>query len=260
MKKSYFQSEDKMLIFPSRGKSYNIQYTIQVVNEGKGKSSGINTRVIKQLCDLIKGNYNFDGFIVLHKASFIEFTSSALTFALENNRKPVIFIKFKDQDQWLNSQNSIQLKHAIKIASSFKIPEVCILEDIFLYRAVRVSRDINCRLKSPNYPPLGEIVDGAFIADWDKIRDLPSSKQLRTQCHFSPDIGHLILTPFLSTKELDAVFKNKSAKSIVVESYGLGNFPSNRAHMLEKIKNFQKSGGLIYTITQCFIGRVEAVY
>ena len=49
-------------------------------------------------------------------------------------------------------------------------------------------------------------------------------------------------------------------EGIVLQSYGAGNIPSNRADIVYAIKQASESGIIIINITQCSHGSVDALY
>src|SRR5690606_16742402 len=55
-------------------------------------SSNMNPNYWIQIADIIESHYDaFDGFVILHGSDTMSYTSSALSFMLENLAKPVIF-------------------------------------------------------------------------------------------------------------------------------------------------------------------------
>ena len=55
-------------------------------------SSNMNTKFYKDIAEIIESNYKkFDGFVVLTGSDTMSYTSSAISFMLENLTKPIIF-------------------------------------------------------------------------------------------------------------------------------------------------------------------------
>ena len=55
-------------------------------------SSNMNTQYYRDIVDIIQNNYNdFDGFVILTGSDTMSYTSSAISFMIENLQKPIIF-------------------------------------------------------------------------------------------------------------------------------------------------------------------------
>ena len=49
-------------------------------------------------------------------------------------------------------------------------------------------------------------------------------------------------------------------EGIVLETYGSGNFISNRKDLIVEIKNAVKRGLIVVNCTQCYTGKVQSYY
>ncbi|ELU44972.1 L-asparaginase [Rhizoctonia solani AG-1 IA] len=110
----------------------------------------------------IELNYStYDGFIVLHGTDTMCYTSSALSFLLEDLGKTV-----------LRNDGIENLLGALSIAGQYVIPEVCLYFNHTLFRGNRVSKvssfDLNA-FASPNFPPLVNGMDEVSSPSESKI-------------------------------------------------------------------------------------------
>jgi L-asparaginase len=109
-------------------------------------SSNIDPGVWIKIAEIIEENYNgFDGFVVLHGTDTMAYTASALSFMLENLRKPVILTGSQLPIGLLRTDGKENLITAIEMAASKEkgfptVPEVCIYFDNKLTRGNRTTK------------------------------------------------------------------------------------------------------------------------
>ena len=112
------------------------------------------------IADDIAEHYDqFDGFIILHGTDTMAYTSSALSFMLENLDKPVIVTGSQIPLAELRSDGQTNLLNALYIAANYPIPEVTLFFNNKLYRGNRVRKvdaDGFDAFDSPNFPALLE--------------------------------------------------------------------------------------------------------
>ena len=123
-------------------------------------SSDVRPEVWVELAELIKENYSrYDGFVVLHGTDTMAFTSSMLSFMLENLEKPVILTGSQLPIGVLRTDGRENLISSIEIAAAERpdgrpyVPEVCVFFDNELYRGNRTykySAEYFNAFKSPN--------------------------------------------------------------------------------------------------------------
>ena len=109
---------------------------------------------------LIAENYHrYDGFVILHGTDTMAYTSSALSFMLRNNRKPVILTGSQIPLCELRNDARDNLITALMVAADDRIHEVCLYFGGKLLRgnrAVKYSADDLIAFESPNFPCLAE--------------------------------------------------------------------------------------------------------
>jgi L-asparaginase len=80
-------------------------------------SSDVNPAHWTQIVEAIEENYDeYDGFVVLHGTNTMGYTTAALSFALENINKPVIFTGAQVPLGYLGSDATTNLVNAIRLA------------------------------------------------------------------------------------------------------------------------------------------------
>jgi lysophospholipase len=122
----------------------------------------------------IELNYSFDAFVVLHGTDTMSYTSSALSFLLEDLGKTVIITGAQIPLSQLRNDATDNLMGALTIAGHFILPgnnmclavftvsinfgiECCLYFNHTLFRGNRVSKTSSYDLsafESPNFPPL----------------------------------------------------------------------------------------------------------
>lgn len=210
---------------------------------------------------LIQNNYkNFDGFVIIKSAPFIEVTMCDLAFSLEKNSKSIIFISFNHDPAHLISEIENELLQAIDISCSFNIHEVSYLKNGDLFRSVRLRRDIKGVLFSPNYAPLGSSSDLIFKPSYKQIRQNKTpSDDFEFFGDFNRNILHFMIYPNLSPELFDILVQT-DAKIVVIESYGIGNIPKTYKPFTDFVNNLIKRGVLIFSFSQCDKGHVQQSY
>jgi len=225
-------------------------------------SSNMNPDCWVKLAEIIETNYDqYDGFVILHGSDTMSYSSSALSFMLENLSKPVIFTGSQLPIGDLRTDAKENLITSIQIASLQKngravIREVCLYFEYKLYRANRTTK-INAEhfeaFTSLNYPTLAE--SGVHLRVHEEYLLKPSRKQLKVHKNLDPNIALIKLFPGVTENTLNCILINPTVKAIVLETYGAGNAPTSK--WLEKaLKNAIDSGKIIVNVTQCSGGSV----
>ncbi|WP_069131692.1 asparaginase [Rhodohalobacter halophilus] len=186
-------------------------------------SSDVNHTHWKLLAETIQKNYqNFDGFVVLHGTDTMAYTTSALSFALQNLGKPVIFTGSQVPMSNLRSDARRNLVNAVEL-STFPIPEVAICFNDHLFRGNRSTKmsigDFDA-FASPNFEPLAEV--GLEIKLSQHI--LKKENNLICSPIFRDDLFVLKLHPNLKPSFLDCLDLDH-IKVLVLEAFGSGNMP-----------------------------------
>ena len=124
-------------------------------------SSSIDSAGWDQIARVVDRNYQlYDGFVVLHGTDSLAYTSSALSFMLQNLGKPVVLTGSQAPMMMLQSDAQDNLLGALVVAGHFMIPEVCLFFNFKLFRgnrATKVAADDFNAFASPNMSPLATV-------------------------------------------------------------------------------------------------------
>jgi L-asparaginase len=227
-------------------------------------SSNIDPVVWTKMADIIEEGYDhFDGFVILHGTDTMAYSASALSFMLENLKKPVIFTGSQLPIGLPRTDGRENLITAIEIAAARgnntpAVPEVCVYFDNKLTRGNRttkMSAEHFDAFSSPNYPPLAEV--GLHLKYFTNlIRYIPDDLKLSVHKSFDNNVAILKLFPGINRKLVQAIINTEGLRGLIVETFGSGNAPTYK-WFLDDLRNFIDREGIILNVTQCHGGSVE---
>ncbi|WP_289031021.1 asparaginase [uncultured Paraglaciecola sp.] len=222
-------------------------------------SSDMSPNDWQQIADDILQNYDkYDGFIILHGTDTMAYTSSALSFMLENLGKPVIVTGSQIPLAQLRSDGQVNLLNALYIAANYPISEVTLFFNNQLFRGNRsrkVDSDGFNAFDSPNLPALLEAgIDIEVKIDKKKL-GIDSNKHLKVSNIKSQPIGIVTLYPGISADVLKNTLQ-QPVKALILLSFGVGNAPQNSA-LLKQLKWANDQEIIVLNCTQCVKGKVN---
>jgi len=227
-------------------------------------SSNMSIKYWVDIVTIIEDNYqDFDGFVILHGSDTMSYTSSALSFMLENLDKPVIFtgsqlpIGDLRTDAKENLITSIQIA-ALQEKGQPKVAEVCLYFEYKLYRANRTTK-INAEhfeaFASLNYPALVE--SGVHLRVNDQALLVPNRrKKLRVHKNLDSNVLLVKMFPGMDEATVNHLFSYPEMKGMVLETYGSGNV-TNETWFLNSLKKIINRGVPVVNVTQCAGGSVD---
>ncbi|KAJ7444865.1 L-asparaginase [Mycena latifolia] len=223
-------------------------------------SSNIETEDWIRLASEIELNYSFDAFVILHGTDTMSYTSSALSFLLEDLGKTVILTGAQIPLSQLRNDAVDNLMGALSIAGNYIIPECCLYFNHTLFRGNRVSKISSYDLgafQSPNFPPLVNVgID--IVVNWNDVIRQTSLRRFRAHKEMSPHVATLRLFPGIATATIRA-FLSPPIRGVVLESFGSGNAPQ-RPDLILAFKEACDRGIVIVAISQCIKGSVSDAY
>ena len=207
---------------------------------------------------------DYDGFVVLHGTDTMAYTASALSFMLENLRKPVVItgsqlpIGEVRTDGEENLITSLQVAAACDENGEPMLEEVSILFENYLWRgnrATKYSADNFNAFKSNNFPRLAKI--GMGITFRPEILWRPKDKEpLKLHYGLDTNVMYVNLFPGITNTMLRHAFNTPGLKGVVLKTYGAGNAP-NDAEFLSTVREAVEKGLVIVNVSQCDNGMVE---
>ncbi|KAJ3736047.1 L-asparaginase [Lentinula guzmanii] len=208
----------------------------------------------------IELNYSFDAFVILHGTDTMSYSSSALSFLLEDLGKTVILTGAQIPLSQLRNDATDNLMGALTIAGHYIIPEVCLYFNHMLFRGNRVSKmssyDLNA-FDSPNFPALVKVgID--ITVNWNNVIRQTSLRRFRAHKEMNSHVATLRLFPGITAETVSAFF-NPSTKGVILETFGAGNAPQ-RSDLMNTLREACERGVVVVAISQCSKGSVSDAY
>lgn len=227
-------------------------------------SSAINPMHWKDIAAVIECYYNqYDGFVVLHGTDTMAYTASALSYMLENLRKPVVITGSQLPIGEVRTDGEENLITSLQIAASRRangepmLQEVAILFENYLWRgnrSTKYSADNFNAFKSSNFPRLAKIGMGITFRE-DILWRPRSSEPLNVHYGIDPNVIYLQLFPGITAKAVRHVLSTPDLKGVVLKTYGAGNAP-NDPEFLDVVRKGVEDGIVIVNVSQCDNGTV----
>jgi L-asparaginase len=227
-------------------------------------SSEMNPTYWAEIAQNVYDNYdNYDGFVILHGSDTMAYTSSALSFMLQNLSKPVILTGSQLPIGTIRTDGKENLITAIEIAASKDSNGESLIKEVAVYFEDSLLRGNRCSkvsathfeaFSSPNYPVLASA--GVEIKYNTERNFKPTSRELSLFTAFDNHVALLKIFPGFNAKVYRNLFDINHVKGIIMETFGAGNAPSND-EFRQLIVNYIENGGIILNITQCNSGSVQ---
>lgn len=219
-------------------------------------SSNMNVHDWNLIANAIERNYDaYSGFVILHGTDTMAYTASALSFMLENLRKPVILTGSQIPLCEIRNDARDNLVTSIVIAAEGVVNEVCIYFGGNLIRgnrATKYSADGLIAFVSPNCPIMAEA--GINIHYNYLSSSLSVPEKLQVQYLDDIPIGVIKVYPGIDFSYYTEIL-NKRFKGVVIETFGAGNIPGGASNILSAISG--DNNNTIYVIcSQCPAGSV----
>ncbi len=221
-------------------------------------SSNMTPATWFQIANDIYSRYQqYDGFVVIHGTDTMAHTASALPFMLQGLGKPVILTGSQIPLVEVRNDARENLITTILLAVEYYIPEVTLFFGNRLLRGCRttkVSATSFGAFDSPNFPPLGTVGTNINVFS-HRIRTV-SAPSLELSKIESQAIATFRLFPGVNHEVLENVLRQPLV-ALVLETYGVGNGPSEDRDLLRVLSEAVERGTLIVSCTQNQHGRVS---
>ncbi len=165
----------------------------------------------------------YDGFVVAQGTDTMAYSASALSFALGNLGKPVVFTGSLIPLSQAGSDARNNLVYACMTAT-LDIAEVCIVLSHTILRGNRAKKhheSFAAAFHSPNYPVLGELGRPISLHDW---RNKRHTNPIILHKEFNNNIAVIRLFPGMKTSVITPVL-DAQVQAVVIEGFGPGNVP-----------------------------------
>lgn len=228
-------------------------------------SSAMNPSHWDDMARVIAENYDkYDGFVVLHGTDTMAYTASALSYMLENLRKPVVITGSQLPIGEVRTDGEENLITALQVAAardddgSPMLQEVAILFENYLWRgnrSTKYSADNFNAFHSSNFPRLAKIGLGiTFRRDvlWRPHGEAP----LKVHYGMDTNVSYMSLFPGITEKMVRYMLAAPGLKGVVMKTFGAGNAPTDR-WFIDAVRDAVERGLVIVNVTQCGNGMVD---
>ncbi|MEZ9522937.1 asparaginase [Enterovibrio norvegicus] len=211
----------------------------------------------QRIADDIRDNYDkYDGFVILHGTDTMAYTSSALSFMLENLDKPVIVTGSQIPLAELRSDGQANLLNSLHIAANYPINEVTLFFNNQLLRGNRSTKshaDGFNAFTSPNLPSLLEA--GINIQLHGAEIDKKPEGAFKVHTITEQPVAIIMMYPGISPDVISNALK-QPVNAMILLTFGVGNAPQN-AELLGLLKEATQRGVIVLNLTQCLAGKVN---
>ena len=197
--------------------------------------------------DAIERAYDdYDGFVITHGTDTMAYTAAALSYLIQNSRKPIVLTGAQKPIDMEISDSKNNLLAAFLYAACDAASGVSIVFDgrvILGTRARKVRTKSFDAFTSINYPQLATIRDGRLLV---YLRP-PHANAPRFSRQLSERIALLKLIPGTDAELVSYLLKNNDA--VIIESFGVGGLPRQTDPRYAKILQDAAAEGKIIVIT-----------
>ena len=227
-------------------------------------SSAMTPQDWVSIAKVIEKNYeDFDGFVVLHGTDTMAYTASALSYMLQNLRKPVVITGSQLPIGEVRTDGEENLITALQVAAARDsdgtpmVQEVAILFEDYLWRgnrATKHSSDNFNAFKSSNYPRLARVGLGITYRKEVMLR-CKNEEPFKVVYNLDNNVMYLNLFPGIGEKCLKHILATPGLKGVVMKTFGAGNGPTSE-WFLHTIRDAVERGIVIVNVSQCENGMV----
>lgn len=187
-----------------------------------------------KIAEVIKNNENYDGYVITHGTDTMAYTSSALSYLIQNFDKPIVLTGAQKPITDTITDGIKNLVDAIRFASTDDVRGVYIVFDgkaIIGTRAKKLRSKSYSAFDSINYP-VAAFIDGPRIFRY--VDERVKGNVPKFYSDLNPKVFLLKLTPGMEPDILNYIFKFYDA--VVLETYGVGGIPfESRRNFLEEL-------------------------
>lgn len=204
-----------------------------------------------RIASLIEENYDkYEGFIICHGTDTMAYTAAALSYLIQNSRKPIVITGAQKPIDLPVTDARTNLLDSLRFAADERAHGVNIVFGGKVIAGTRAkkerSKSYNA-FSSINYPSIAVIQEEklAFYID-----DKALVKEPVTFYHeLNERIFLLKLIPGMDASVLNSLFS--CYDGVIIESFGVGGFPDyGRLLFFEEIRRWTKAGKVVMLATQ----------
>lgn len=239
-------AEQILSCLPDMGDTVSL-HSVQVCNLD---STNMDYHYWLKIVDVIEEQYeNYDGFVICHGTDTMAYTAAALSYLIQNSRKPIVLTGSQQPIQTEITDAKKNLHDSIMYAADDDSHGVCLIFDGKVIAGTRAKKTMSFSYRafsSINFPELASMQHGKIVRYIPG--ELPSLPVVFYH-RMNPRVYSLKLTPGISPSILNAIFTEYDC--IVVESFGVGGIPDSIIDdFCELMKRYKEGSKVIIMTTQ----------
>jgi len=224
---------------------------VEVVQPFSLDSTNVYAKHWLELAGLIEGQYaSYDGFVICHGTDTMAFTAAALSYLIQNSRKPIVITGSQKPISLPVTDARTNLLDSLRFASDDRAHGVNI---VFGGNAIAGTRAKKERSKSYNafssinFPNVAALCDGKlvfYIDDKDRING-----PVVFYHTLNERVLLLKLMPGMDGSVLERLFPYYDA--VVIEAFGVGGLPEyGQVPFYAEIRRWTEAGKIVMMATQ----------
>ncbi len=209
-------------------------------------STDITPKHWLSLAAFIRERYDgFDGFVIAHGTDTLAYTASALSYLIQNSRKPVVITGAQKPIGFETTDSKQNLSDAFLVAASGMRGVLVVFGGSVMLgtRAQKTRSKSFAAFSSPNFPPLATVQNGRLTVFFE-----PKTGDERFYTRLDESVGLLKLTPATDTELLR--FMLSRCNALVIESFGVGGLPDRNGEFRREAEHAVKKGKTVVVTTQ----------
>ena len=204
-----------------------------------------------ELAKLIEQKYEYyDGFVVCHGTDTMAYTAAALSYLIQNNRKPIVVTGAQKPIDLAITDARMNLMDSLRFAAHPRAHGTVIVFGGRVIAGTRAKKEFSKRynaFSSINYPDIAVIHDDRivfYIDDKDQ-----ATTPLRFYHAMNNKIFLLKLIPSIDAGVLEGLMQYYDG--LIIESFGVGGLPDYGDHeFMAMLEKWTKAGKLVVMSTQ----------
>lgn len=235
---------DELLKYCPVIKEYCDVDCIQIMNMD---STNIRPGHWLQMSDAVQANYDkYDGFVITHGTDTMAYSSAAVSYLVQDNRKPVVFTGAQKPIHEIGSDATRNITDAFIVAADDNSTGVQLVFSGSVIAGTRARKNFSKSFSafgSINFPEIARVQDGQiarYIVD-----EMPNKPKFYN--NLNPSVGLIKFVPGMRNDVLRYIIDQYDG--LIVETFGVGGLPEY-SDFYDQIKRAVDLGKLVVMTTQ----------
>lgn len=228
-------------------------------------STNMSPNRMAKIAEVIYDNYEaYDGFVVTHGTDTMGYSAAALTYMLQNIKKPVVITGAQISLEALYTDAKKNLSDAIHFACEDFMGIFVAFDGKIMSgtHAVKLKTRSTDSFQSVNFPTVADIKLGeitfnsvlSFGSDLEKF-ETHELESFILKTNLCEDIIVLKMIPGMKPDIFDYI--KEHYKGVIIESFGIGGIPNADYDMISKIHELIEKGLAVVITTQCLYEGID---